>query len=211
MRALNAGDTQTLAGGLQIGVREILVNNQGGVASFFLGVNKIDITASTDRDGTFGGTIMIDQETASDGDVAVQGEFTDSTYGMFRINDIKYRLTMDATSSSTAYAPFGNRNRALMFRPAELISDASDINYEGLENVTTNLFTIPPQGSDRYRITFTNLQGQTYTFPFVSNSNAGVGGSWRFGDQNYAFVFTEGTNSSSQTPSTTSAGTTTSS
>ena len=183
-RALNSGDTETLAGGLQIGVRDILVNSQGGVASIFLGAHKI-VLDSPALDGSFGGTIKIDQETASDGEVAVQGQFTDSTDATFRINDIKYQLTMDATSSSTAYVPQGNGIRALMYRPAELISDAFNIKYEGLENATTNAFTVLPEGSDRYRVTFTNIQGQTYTFPYVSNQN----GVWRFGDQNYAFVF----------------------
>jgi hypothetical protein len=181
---LAAGDTQTLPTGLQIGVRDILVNNQGGVASFFLGAHKILIDAPDITGYTHGGTIKIDQDASSDGTVAAQGRFTDNSNTTFRLNDLNYQLTMDANDPTTAYIPAGHGIRELMRRPAEFINPIFDITYEGLERAQTQPFTIKPQ-NNTYEVTFTNVENQTYTFPFVSNQNNVL----RFGDQNDALVF----------------------
>jgi len=189
-RALESGDTETLSGGLQIGIRDILVNNQGGVASFFLGAHKVVMTDAnaTNGAGNFDGNIKVDQDSISDGQVEVLGSFTDGT-SAFKISSIKYQLTMDAQATSTAYVPAGKGLRELMRRPQSLISDSFDMKYMGLEDVQTKDVAIKPMGDDRYRMTFTNIDGQTYTFPLLSNRD----GVWKFGDNNDDLIFVEGT------------------
>ncbi len=72
--------------------------------------------------------------------------------------------------------------------PRSLISDSLDVMYEGLTDVTTHDFKIMNRGDDRYQLSFTNIQGETYTFPYISNRD----GTWNFGDDNYDLIFVEG-------------------
>lgn len=187
--ALEEGETEMLSGGIQIGVRDLLVNSRDGVASFFLGADKVEITdPTTDGSATFDGTIKINQERINDGDIEVLGGFTDSSNETFEITSMKYRLTMDAESGSIAYLPSGEGVRQHMDKPEALISESLDLKYEGLEEVPTTDVVFDSHGDDQYEMTFTNINGQEYTFPLVSND----GGTWKLGDEDYNLVFVEG-------------------
>lgn len=188
-QALEEGDTDTLSGGLQIGVRDILVNAREGVASFFLGADKVVLTDNTvtASSSSFDGTIEINNENIAEGDVQVTGQNTSSTT-KFEITSIKYKLSMDAADGTTAFIPAGHGIKEFMDKPESLISDSLDIRFEGLTNEETTDVEITAKSDDEYRLTFTNIQGQTYTFPLLSNS----GGVFKFGDEDDDLVFLEG-------------------
>jgi hypothetical protein len=182
--AMAQGDTETLSGGLQIGVRDILVNSREGVASFFLGANKVEFTDTTATvSDDFSGTVEINNKNINDGDVTILGANTSGT--KYEITSIKYRLTMDAADGSTAFIPAGTGVRELMDKPEALISDSLDIKYEGLSEPESTEVKIASRGDDRYEMTFIN--GEEYSFPLLSNKD----GTWKFGDQNDELVFVE--------------------
>ncbi|MDD9952812.1 MAG: hypothetical protein OXR66_00580 [Candidatus Woesearchaeota archaeon] len=187
-QALEEGETDTLSDGLQVGIRDILVNDREGVVSFFIGADKLEINDGNTSLQNFGGTIEINNENINDGDLDVIGSFIGTN--KFEITDIKYRLEMDADRSSTAYIPPGHGIREFMDRPESLISDSLDVFFAGLEDVVVEPFEIKAVGDDDYDILFTNLQGKTYRFPFVSNEN----GVFKFGDDDDEFVFVEAAN-----------------
>ncbi len=187
-QALNEGETDTLSGGLQIGIRDILVNAREGVVSFFLGADKVEMSDTNVNDtDTFQGTIEINNENINDGDLEVQAAFTSGTT-KFEITDIKYRLKMDAESSSIQYLPPGHGVREFMRRPQSMISDSLDLYFSGLADIQTTPIELNARGDDRYELSFTNIQGREYRVPYVSNED----GVWKFGDDNDAFVFVEG-------------------
>ena len=186
-QALQEGDTDTLSGGLQIGVRDILVNAREGVASFFLGADKIVLTDTTATAPTgFNGKIEINNENINEGDVQVVGQNT-STTTKFEITSIKYRLKMDADDGTTAFVPPGSGIKELMDKPESLISDTLDLHFAGLTNEEKTDLLINSKSDDEYRMTFTNIQGQEYTFPLLSNKNS----VFRFGDDDDNLVFLE--------------------
>ncbi len=187
-KSLREGDTDTLSGGMQFGVRDILVNSRDGVASFYIGADKVVFTDSDIAESDFdvsSGSVEINQDSISDGEVQVAASY----YGTnkLEITSIKYRLTMNGDRSSIAYVPKGQGVKEYMRYPRSLISESLDVKYMGLEDVKTEDFKILNRGDDRYQVSFTNIQGQTYTFPYISN----VDSVWRFGDNNYDLVFVE--------------------
>lgn len=186
--ALEEGDTDTLSGGLQIGIRDILVNAREGVTSFFLGADKLvlDDTTATTSD-TFNGDVEVNNENINDADVSILGQNSSGTT-KFEITSIKYRLTMDAADGTTAFIPKGHGVKEFMRRPESLISDTLDLRYEGLTTPETTPFEINAKGDDEYQLTFTNIQGAEYrNIPLLSNKD----GTWKFGDDDDEFVFVE--------------------
>jgi hypothetical protein len=189
-QAMEEGETDTLSGGLQIGVRDVLVNAREGVASFFLGADKVVFTDNTvtTADTTFDGDVEINNENINDGDVSILGQNT-SGASKFEITSIKYHLTMDAEDGTTAFISPGHGVKEFMKRPESLISDTLDLRYAGLTQPERTEVSIDPNGDDQYDLTFTNIQGQEYTFPLLTNKN----GVWKFGDDDDDFVFVEAT------------------
>jgi hypothetical protein len=182
--ALAESETEVI-GGIQLGVRDILANARDGVASFFLGADKVVFTDSDATDGVVDGTVEVNQETISEADVGVLGSATNSNTE-FEITSIKYRLQMDATDSY-AYVPPGKGVKDFMKRPEAFISDTLDIKYEGLTDVERTDFEVVTSNDDKYKIRFTNLDGQQYTFPYVSYDS----GKWKFGDEDDDLIFIE--------------------
>ncbi len=190
--AMEEGDTETVSGGIQIGVRDILVNSRDGVASFYLGANKLLLSDPTADDAAFDGTIEINDESVSEGAVSIRGQAIGSKY---KINIIRYRLTMDGDESSVAYVPAGKGVRELMRDPEGLISPGLDIRYDGLSAPVVKPLKLAAISDDRYTMTFTNVNGETYTFPFLSNHE----GVWRYGSRDHDLVFVEGAGGANHT------------
>jgi len=192
-QAMEEGDTDTLSGGLQIGVRDILVNAREGVASFFLGADKIELTDSNVNDSVnTTGSIEINNENINDGKLIVQGSYPSST--KFEITDIKYQLIMDPDRSSEAYVPPGSGIREFMRRPESMISESLDLFFAGLTTPKTTPVDFNAKGDDEYQMTFTNIQGREYRFPLISNEN----GLWKWGDNDDDLIFVEGTGAATQ-------------
>lgn len=184
---LAEGDTDTLSGGMQLGVRDILVNAREGVASFYLGAHKLVIT-HPDSLGGFDGSVEINDDVTESDVVAVEGVVASGNY---EITSIKYQVIMDSAEGSggVAYVPKGHGVRELMDEPELLISDQLDIKYGGLTAPETANTIITPNGDDEYKLTFTNIEGKVYKgIPFLSTD-----GVMKFGDQDDDLVLVETT------------------
>lgn len=190
--SLTDGDTDTLSGGLQIGVRDLLVNSREGVVEFFLGADKIEFVDTNYGDATvtggeYAGTVEIGNENIEDGSVAIV--VNELTTSKVEITSIKYRLKADASSGSTLYLPPGSGVREFLDESEGMLSPTFDIRYEGLKDVLRTPFEVDASGDDEYEMTLTNLRNKEYTFPLVSND----GGTWKWGDDDDDFWFSEPT------------------
>lgn len=192
---LQDGDTDTLNNGLQIGVRDLLVNSREGVVEFFLGANKIEFTdsnyasATRDSSGEYAGSVEIANENIEDGSVAIIGQ-TLSAGAKFEITSIKYRLMADAKAGSTIYVPPGMGVREFLDEPQGMLSPTFDIRYEGLKDVPTADLAIDARSDHSYELTISNIRGKSYdSVPFVTNQASA--GNFKWGDDRDDFWFTE--------------------
>jgi hypothetical protein len=190
-KALQRGDTDTLSGGLQIGVRDILVNSREGVGSFYLGADKIDFgpsTANTDAFET--GKVSINNQNINQALLNIRGDDYSGAGNKFEITSIKYRLKMDASSGSDVYVAKGHGLRENLRYPQGLISPTLDIKYEGLTEPTIQNIAVTSRGNDQYDLQFTNTQNTAYDLYLVSNR----GSTFKFGSDKDDLVFVEATN-----------------
>jgi len=187
-KALQRGDTDTLSGGLQIGIRDILVNAREGVASFYLGADKITIgPTATATDAFQTGKVSINNQNINQAQLAVRGDFYSGSTDKFEVTSIKYRLKMDANSGSDVYITKGHGLRENLRYPQGLISPTLDIRYEGLTEPQIGNIAVASRGNDQYDLQFTNLQNQAYDTYLVSNRNS----VFKFGSDKDDLVFVE--------------------
>jgi len=186
------GQTDTLSSGLQIGVRDLLVNSREGVVEFFLGANKIEFTdtnygSASLSSGEYAGSVEIGNENIEDGSIAIVGEET-SSGTKFKITSIKYRLKADAIVGSTIYVPAGHGVREFLDEPTGLLSPTFDIRYEGLKDVDMTDIGIEPVSDHSYELALTSIRDKTYdNVPFITNKD----GTFYWGDDQDDFWFTE--------------------
>ncbi|RME52973.1 hypothetical protein D6783_03245, partial [Candidatus Woesearchaeota archaeon] len=200
---LEEGETDTLSGGLEIGVRSILVNDREGIVEFFLGADKITLTDSNYTDGAFDNSSAFEVGTENIEDAAVKivgsltGSFADDSE--FQITDIRYRLTADPISDSQVdsgtdgfgIAP-GHGVREYLKEPQGMLNPTWDLRYEGLTQPEITEVKLDPSGDDKYDLVFTNLAGKEYEVRFVEGTTGDV---LAFGNDegNDHFWFMEGT------------------
>lgn len=185
--SLEDGDTDTLSGGVQIGVRDLLVNSREGVVEFFLGANKIEMTDSTTSSESFNGDVEINNQNIGESELAIIAGNVSTT--KFEITNIKYNLTADAADGSTIYIPPGHGVREYLDEPEGLLSPTFDIRYEGLNTVTTNNIEVQAQSDHSYDMMATNIRSKTYEWPLATNQ----GGVFIWGEEDDDFWFTEPT------------------
>ena len=186
---LAEGDIDVLAGGLQFGVRDLLINPREGAASFYLGADKLVLADTDVSDDTFTtGFIEVNDDITANGVLKISGGMTGpDTFG---INSIAYRVSMESADGSggVGYVPAGMSVRDVMDEPELLISDQLDIKYLGLLNRSTHSWSIAPSADNKtYLLTMQNALGTIYTVPFLSAYD----GVLRFGTPTSDFVFIE--------------------
>jgi hypothetical protein len=71
-KELADGETTTV-GGVTLGVSNLLVNDRGGVVSFFIGADKLVLEDSNITDDTFASTVEINNENIDDATVRIKG------------------------------------------------------------------------------------------------------------------------------------------
>ena len=179
---LMVGSTYSFPDGMLIGVRDILLNAREGVASFFLGANKIVITDTDVTNTAWDGQVELNNHNIPGSSADIQGVESGNN---FKITSIKYRLLMDE-NGTTAYIPAGHGLRESMAHPEALLSSTLDLQYAGLTSPVAKNFSLVARSDDSYRLMFTNILGKFYDVPFVSNR-----GVFKYGDENHELVFTE--------------------
>lgn len=186
-QAMAESDTDVLSGGMQIGVRDILVNAREGVASFYLGAHKLTFDDPNTANAIWDGDIDINDEVDESNVLDVIGASTGTD--TYEITSIKYKILVDpAASGSVTYIPSGKGVRELVKEPELLISDTLDLKYMGLTDAQRKVVSFEPtSGDEEYTISFTNIDGKEYSgIPLLSTS-----GALKFGEETDDLVFVE--------------------
>ncbi len=211
---LEDGETDVLADGTQIGIRDILATGkdiQKSIVQFYLGAYKVEFRDDNTSDQVFNtaGT-QVNEETIEDSAVLIRAQFTkaspriDSLTGSeFEIQNLKYNLTADAVLGDM-YIPPGTGTREQLDEPEGMLTPNWDIRYEGLMDTGVTLVRIDAAGDDEYDLEYTNQEGIFFDFPVHSNEQGNtmqadgdvltagaVVASFKFGDDDDDLWFTE--------------------
>lgn len=177
--SLTEGETYRLNDGTELGVIDILENEAGEAAGgdkveFTLGANKIIIGDSNTSLSDFGATITIGTEELGNvkGDIVVSSDGGTTDGNDVKISDIKIRYN----SSQKLYIPKDSSLSAVADEiegeEGNMFTDAFDIEFKGLEVGSTEEIKVKPSGSNNYKLSWTNKNGQSYnldTFAYASS------------------------------------------
>lgn len=203
---LEDGETDVLADGTQIGIRDILATGkdiQKSIVQFYLGAYKVEFRDSNTSDSNFQGAgTEVNEETIEDSNVQIRAQFTKGsssatslTGSEFEIQNIKYNLTADAVLGDM-FIPPGTGVREQLDEPEGMLTPNWDIRYEGLMDTGVTLVRLDAAGDDEYDFEFTNQEGIFFDFPLAS-AEAGAQGltsgvlDVKYGDDDDSFWFTE--------------------
>ncbi|MBN2052779.1 S-layer protein [Candidatus Woesearchaeota archaeon] len=183
-KELNEGETDVLSSEVTVGVQEILTNQREGIVEFFLGANKIELTDTDFTDSTYAqGTVKVNSESISDAYLIIKGTAESST--TTKLNYIKYKVLAD----DDIYVPAGKGVKEYMTEPEGLLTDTWDIKYAGLMNTGVSTIKFNAKSDHSYDLEFVNVNGDAYSFPFITNKNS----IFKYGDDDDDFIFTEPT------------------
>ncbi len=190
---LEDGETDVLADGTQIGIRDILATGkdiQKSIVQFYLGAYKLEFNDRAINESAYrsAGT-EVNEETIEDSEVLIRGVQIDDDH--VEISFIRYRLFADAVLGDM-YVPPGSGIRDQMDEPEGMLGPLWDIRYEGLMDTGVTIIRIDAAGDDEYDIEFTNQEGIFYDIPLASNEQ----GTFKWGDDDDDLWFVEAANSS---------------
>jgi hypothetical protein len=198
---LEDGETDVLADGTQIGIRDILATGkdiQKSIVQFYLGAYKVEFRDDNTADNVFQGAgTEVNEETIEDSAVRILGQFTQAGNSattldgtVFEVQNVQYNLTADAVLGDM-YVPPGTGVREQLDEPEGMLTPNWDIRYEGLMDTGVTLVRIDSAGDDEYDLEFTNQEGIFFDFPLVSNESGNVFGNFKYGDDDDSMWFTE--------------------
>jgi hypothetical protein len=202
---LEDGETDVLADGTQIGIRDILATGkdiQKSIVQFYIGAYKVEFHDVNTGDTTFqsSGT-EVNEENIEDSTVRISGSFLSGGFtrgstsastnlavdgSEFEIQNIRYRLHADAVLGDV-FIPPGSGLREQMDEPEGMLTPFWDIRYEGLMDTGVTIVRVDAAGDDEYDLEFTNQEGIFYDVPVASNEL----GTFRFGDDDDDLWFIE--------------------
>jgi len=198
---LEDGETDVLADGTQIGIRDILATGkdiQKSIVQFYLGAYKVEFRDANTTDQRFQNAgAEVNEETIEDADVQIRAQFTKTapaagslTGSEFEIQNMKYNLTADAVLGDM-YIPPGTGVREQLGEPEGMLTPNWDIRYEGLMDTGVTLVRLDAAGDDEYDLEFTNQEGIFFDFPLASNEDDNIAGEYKYGDDDDDLWFTE--------------------
>lgn len=192
---LSDGETDVLADGTQIGIRDIMATGkdiQKSIAQFYLGAYKVEFRDGNTSDNTFvQAGAEVNEETIEDAFVQIRGAFSADGRD-YSISSIRYNLTADAVLGDM-YVPPGTGVREQLDEPEGMLTPAWDIRYEGLMDTGLTLVRIDSAGNDEYDLEFTNQEGIFFDFPLASNENGAPGFKYGTDDDDLWFQENDGT------------------
>ena len=166
------GDTYTLSDGTEIGVRDILAQNYAGEASggdkvqFSLGANKIEIKDTAPTTDAYDATVTVGSEDL--GNVGADIVTSGFSSAVTKISGLNFRYQ----PSSDLYVPVDGslsvRADAEEGETGNVIFGGFDIEFKGLSTGSTEDLKIEPDGATKYKLTFQNRNGDTYSLPVWS-------------------------------------------
>jgi hypothetical protein len=189
---LTDGETDVLADGTQVGIRDILATGkdiQKSIVQFYIGAYKISFhdTSVSSACGYNPAGAEVNEETIEDSAVCLRGAVTN--VGEFEISSLKYNLTADAVLGDIYIAP-GTGVREQLDEPEGMLTPFWDIKYEGLMDTGVTIVRLDAAGDDEYGLEFTNQEGIFYDVPYLTNE----GGTFKWGDADDELWFTESEN-----------------
>ncbi len=197
---LTDGETDVLADGTQVGIRDILATGkdiQKSIVQFYLGAYKLEFTDGNTSDNlNQSAGVEVNEETIEDSNVFIKGVVlstrTNTTARTYEISNVKYRLFADSVLGDI-YVPPGSGVREQLDEPEGMLTPAWDIIYQGLTDTGVTNVVIDPAGDDEYDLQFTNQEGIFYDMPLLSNENNALGG-MKWGDDDDDLWFCESAN-----------------
>lgn len=194
---LTDGETDVLADGTQIGIRDIMATGkdiQKSVVQFYLGAYKISFedTNITDTSNLTAG-VSVNEESIDRSSVRIQGRILVANKTA-EIRDLQYFLLADSVLGDI-YVPPGSGVREQLNEPEGMLTPAWDIVYQGLTDTGTTNIVVDPRGNDEYNLQFTNQEGIFYDVPLLTNANTAP--CFKYGDNNDDLWFIESANTSS--------------
>ena len=188
---LRDGETDVLADGTQIGIRDILATGkdiQKSIVQFYIGAYKVSLfdTNTTDALYEASGT-KVNEETIEDSTIQIRGAI--AVGNEYEVTSVRYRLFADAVLGDV-FIPPGTGLREQLDEPEGMLTPFWDVRYEGLMDTGVTIVRWDARGSREYDLEFTNQEGIMYDSPLISNK--GVRFYW--GDDTNRLWFTEGTN-----------------
>jgi hypothetical protein len=184
-KELDEGDTEVLGNDVTVGVQSVLTNHREGLVEFFLGANKIELSDSNYENTAYNsqGTVEVRGETVDNVQLILKA--TNVTSSKVKLNYIKYNVTAD----DEYYVPAGAGVKAVIEDDNEgaFLTDTWDIWYTGLVKTSSAPIVVDAVSDHSYELEFTNVNGDKFTVPLVTNKN----GAFRWGDEDDDLVFTE--------------------
>ncbi len=185
------GETDVLADGTQIGIRDILATGkdiQKSIVQFYIGAYKVSFhdTNTADTAAIQGGT-EVNEENIEESWTSIRGAFTQggfagtlaTTGSVYEVSNIKYMLDADAVLGDV-YIPPGSGVREQLDEPEGMLTPFWDIRYEGLMDTGLTIIRIDAAGNTKYDLEFTNQEGIFYDVPFASNEGGVSAGDGKF-------------------------------
>lgn len=170
-KELSDGETTTVDG-ITVGISNLLVNDRGGVVSFFLGANKVFFKTTDVTDGDFSsGSLEVNSENIEDALVKITGSV--SAGPVMKITNLKYQLKADAKVSSNVFIPSGGKLSAQLDEAAGMLHEGWDFEYRGLMNTGVSVLKFSPSGDDEYNLQFTTGEGLEYNIDLLESDGAG--------------------------------------
>ncbi|MBW3002531.1 hypothetical protein KY338_05225 [Candidatus Woesearchaeota archaeon] len=194
---LRDGETDVLADGTQIGIRDILATGkdiQKSIVQFYIGAYKVSFTDRNTTDTLFeqSGT-EVNEETIEDSNISIRGSLT-GFGNEYELTSVRYNLQADAVLGDV-YIPPGTGLREQLDEPEGMLTPFWDIRYEGLMDTGVTIVRWDARGSREYDLEFTNQEGIMYDTPLISNKGA----NFYWGDDDDRLWFTEGSNNATPT------------
>ena len=179
-KELNEGETDVLSSEVTVGVQEVLTNQREGIVEFFLGANKVQFTDTDFTDSTYAqGTVKVGGDTISDAYLIIKATVESDTV---KLNYIKYKVLAD----DDIYVPAGKGLKEFLTENS-MLTDTWDIKYAGLMNTGIAPIKLNAKSDHSYELDFANVNGDKYTFPFITNEND----AYKYGDDDDDFIFAE--------------------
>ncbi len=190
------GETDVLADGTQIGIRDILATGkdiQKSIVQFYIGAYKVTFrdTNTADRVAILGGT-EVNEENIEESWTMISGAFSQGGFvastvptcspqegSVYEFSYIKYMLDSDAVLGDV-YIPPASGLREQLDEPEGMLTPFWDIRYEGLMDTGVTIIRVDAAGNTKYDLEFTNQEGIFYDVPFASNEGGVSAGDGKF-------------------------------
>ena len=182
-RSIKPGNTFPLDDGSLIGVREVIFDPfaQGArIAEFYIGANKVELEDNDITDSDNGEKLVVGTDKMKSAEVKITGrvDVGDSV----EIDTIE----LDIRADEDVFLPAGSRMSAQLEEP-EVLLDAWDIQYSGLETANVEEIVITASDDDQYTLEFADGSGEGISVPLLH----ATGTKLRLGDSTDLLVLHE--------------------